>query len=378
MHALAVCRPDDGDTLRFGLTAAETGNHAGLPTGTVSAQLDIQEREGLVEKTAAHGRTQYRIAEQLFRLWLQMRGSRRIRENVIGLSRFLEAMFSFEELRAGMQEQNGVSPLAEARFAFAVAGANDAMPLRRGLEAKGADHLLQHIKTGHGSLDDYRKAIELDPLDAWPHNGLGILLVDKLNRYEEAELAFRKAIELDPLDAMPWWNLGNLLETRERLLEADAAYAKAIELDADLHPDRKEWRVNLQTRLCASAARQALTAGNLPALRDALGKLLAESADLASALVSKHFVEDFLAPLLEQGEQAATVLDMLRCLDYGKHARPLLLAFEAVVEDRSDMLSELEPEVQRAARRMFERLTGSQVKSKPPVKRPARRGKRGI
>ncbi len=593
MHALAVCRPDDGDTLRFGLTAAETGNHAGLPTGTVSAQLDIQEREGLVEKTAAHGRTQYRIAEQLFRLWLQMRGSRRIRENVIGLSRFLEAMFSFEELRAGTQEHSGVSPLAEARFAFAVAGAGDAMPLRRGLEAKGADYLLQHIRTGHGSLDDYlsdgdlpedmreivrlraqlqscdsgldaaeqdaligstrlslkqkktsvhalctistahdetarlrpilvyerqwllreglhdtdldllfhiraqgllslpfltpqdaeaacfpesgggafrsmawrllgarhlvkinndttacawldwgkkhasdasatewanvagtlrlserfaqaqqaldrafslgessrawfdraallaamdcdlneaesayRKAIELDPLDAVPHYNLGILLADKLKRYEEAESAFREAIELDPLAALSWWNLGRLLETRERLLEADAAYAKAMELDADLHPYWKERRVNLQTQLCTSAASQALAIGNLPALRDALGKLLAESADLASALVSKQFVEDFLAPLLVQGEQAVVVLDMLRSLDYGKHARPLLLAFEAAVEDRSEMLSELEPEVQRAAQRMFKRLTGSRVKSRPPVKRPARRGKR--
>lgn len=40
MHALAVCRPDDAGGLRFGLTAAEIGLQAGLPTGTVSAQLD--------------------------------------------------------------------------------------------------------------------------------------------------------------------------------------------------------------------------------------------------------------------------------------------------------------------------------------------------
>ena len=58
-----------------GHTAAELGAHAGLPTNVVSAQLDVLEREGLLEKSAAFGRTQYRIAEQLFRLWLQMRGS---------------------------------------------------------------------------------------------------------------------------------------------------------------------------------------------------------------------------------------------------------------------------------------------------------------
>ncbi len=68
MHALAVRRSHT--TLRFGHTAAEIATHAGLPTGTVSAQLDIMTREGLVEKSAAHGRTQYRIAEQLFRLWV--------------------------------------------------------------------------------------------------------------------------------------------------------------------------------------------------------------------------------------------------------------------------------------------------------------------
>ena len=81
MHALAVRRLGNGSGLRFGHTAAEIGSHAGLATGTVSAQMDVLEREGLVEKSAAHGRTQYRIAEQLFRLWLQMRSNRRIRQN---------------------------------------------------------------------------------------------------------------------------------------------------------------------------------------------------------------------------------------------------------------------------------------------------------
>lgn len=50
MHALAVRRPS-GDGLRFGHTAAEIGAHAGLATNTVSAQIDVLEREGLVEKT---------------------------------------------------------------------------------------------------------------------------------------------------------------------------------------------------------------------------------------------------------------------------------------------------------------------------------------
>ena len=123
MHALAVRRRDhrpDG-TRTFGHTAAEIGEHAGLETRTVSAQMDVLEKEGLVEKTAAHGRTQYRIAEQLFRLWLQMRGSRRIRLQVLGLAEFLEALFDREELDDRWRKEAVLRsrPLTDARLAFA-------------------------------------------------------------------------------------------------------------------------------------------------------------------------------------------------------------------------------------------------------------------
>ena len=574
MHALAVCRPDDAGGLRFGLTAAEIGMQAGLPTGTVSAQLDTLEREGLAEKSAAHGRTQYRIAEQLFRLWLQMRGSRRIRQNVIGLTQFLEAMFSQEELQAGLHDQNGANPSNEARFIFATADTRAALSLRRGLEAKGADHLLLHIKTQGGELEDYlqagdlpedlqtivrlrdqlqrcdsplsaeeqdallgsvelsleqkqthaqalcqpetvqeelarlrpqltserqnllrcglnetdpallfryrargclplpllmpqdaenaclvahhdesacrsmvwrllgikrfiqinddivasawldwgtnfardasatewarvagnlrlaghltvakqalehafflgassrvwfehalllevgngdaveielayHKTLELDPMASHAWNNLGVLLGKKLERYADAEAAYRKAIELYPAYAEPWHNLGNLLETTGRLVEASAAYATGAALDSNRHPHWQERHANLQTRLCAEAARQALETGDLPALHAALAQLLTESVDLAAALVSKPFIEDFLAKVLAQGKQPAAVLEALRELGFAKHARPLLLAFEAAMNNRPDMLTELEPEVQRAAHLMFDRL----------------------
>jgi Flp pilus assembly protein TadD/DNA-binding MarR family transcriptional regulator len=160
MHALAVRRPGDG-ALRFGHTAAEIGNHAGLSTGTVSAQLDILERDGLVEKSAAHGRTQYRITEQLFRLWLQMRSTRRIRQNVIGLTEFLEAMFELEELQTELQENRGASALADAKFSFAMADTQCPEPLRRGLETHGTDRLIQHVQTQGGKIGDYLRAGDL-------------------------------------------------------------------------------------------------------------------------------------------------------------------------------------------------------------------------
>ncbi len=723
MHALAVRRPGDGSSLRFGHTAAEIGAHADLPTGTVSAQLDILEREGLVEKSAAHGRTQYRIAEQMFRLWLQMRSTRRIRQNVIDLTRFLEAMFDFEEVQAHMGEDNGASPLSDALHAFAVAGAGYSAPLRKGFEAYGADRLLQHLNEQGGDMGDYlssadlsedmaqlvhmreqlqrcnaggltkpeqeallgsldlkpeqkqasvqvlcmkataqeeanrlrpqfeaernrllrygmqeadlpllfckrtqgllplprlttqdadsacaaskntpavramlwrllgarkwaifadeadtqswlewglkyaneasstewanvagamrrskqlaqaqqvleqafkrgessrawyesavmrldtggdemvaeaeyRKAIALDPLDAWTWNALGNLLASKENRYDDAEVAYRKAIEFDQSDAQPWHSLGNLryklnrydeaeeayrkaidldskeiatwvglgrllseklkrneeaeiayrkateiepfnadlwlilaaflmkhmaklseaelafrktielnpmkayawfllgvvltmqdkhndealaalrkaidldstnkgawfflgiLNVRERPEEALAAFERGAELDKDSLPWLNEMRANLQASICANAVKKALDASNQSDLRKAFGALLSESADIVASLVSTQFVELFLAPLLKNAKDAKTVLEAMRELGYEKHARPMLLAFEAAMDNRPDMLGELEPEIQGATKLMFDRLIGKKPNKKRAV-----------
>ncbi len=686
MHALAVRRPGDGSSLRFGHTAAEIGQHAGLPTGTVSAQMDIMVREGLVEKSAAHGRTQYRIAEQLFRLWLQMRSTRRVRQNVIGLTEFLEAMFDFDELQSRIVDEPA-SPLADAKLAFAVAGAGFSAPMRKGLEAYGADRLLQHLAERGGEMGDYlpfcdlpeelskivslreklqlcgggglskkeqqallgslgikleqkqlsvqvlcdkttsqqeaaslrpileaehqrllryglheadlpllfgkrsqgllplprlmpqdvesacvsekdpcsiramiwrlvgarewvkfsssddaqswldwglkyasdadstewanvagsmrrseqcvqaqlaldqafkrgvssrawyefaalldmvdgnlvqvetayrkaieldpadarpisalgwllsndltrqdealvefrkaveldaadarswdglgilltsklkqydeaelafRRAIENDPFDAWPWNDLGVLLGDaldrcseaemafrqaidrdpsyslpwnnlgsllsyELNRYDEAEAAYRNAIKLEPDNALPWSNLGILLEGINRLDEALAAYVHAAELEKDMDSYWKEHCVNLQIRICAEASQKALQSGNQTEVRSALSRLLAESADIAASLVSSQFIEGYLALLLKKPKDAGVVLVAMRESGYEKYARPMLLAFEAAITHRPEMLSELEPEIQLAAKHMYDRLAGkSQRKS---------------
>lgn len=71
---------------------------------------------------------------------------------------------------------------------------------------------------------------------------------------------------------------------------------------------------------------------------------------------AKAFVENFLAKVPRQGKQAVAVLEALRELGFAKLARPLLLAFEAAMDYRSYMLAELEPEVQRATRLMFDWL----------------------
>lgn len=155
MHALAVRTQGANLSLRFGHTASELAEHVGLPTSTVSAQLVSLENEGLVEKTKALGRAQYRISEQLFRLWLQMRGSRRIRQNVIGLTSFLEAMYDAEELQVGVGSHVGAGHLAEAQYAFAVAGVQSAAPLKKSLEAHGADRVFKLLESKGGDINDY-------------------------------------------------------------------------------------------------------------------------------------------------------------------------------------------------------------------------------
>ncbi len=678
MHALAVRPPGEGSGLRFGHTAAEIATHAGLPTNTVSTQLEILTREGLVEKSAAHGRTQYRISEQLFRLWLQMRGSRRLRQNVIGLTEFLEALFEPEELRQCLHGDCISGPLGGARLAFAVAGASELAPIRSGCLACGTESVFRHAQeqgealatylapedlpaeqaalarlreqlrgvrgcdltdeerdgllgsTGmdlsqkerivealchpttsleelrhlrdllarerdnllrwglhaedipllwrkralgllplpylspddaeaacvgeadatacramvwrllgsrervrfadeaqaqnwiewgqvhahdasatewanvagtmrrsnrfasactmldlarsrgeaarvwyeDGALLDkegkcteakaayhraieldpndtlpwhnlgyllserfqrhdeaeasYRKAIELDPNDAWPWTGLGVLLTNKLHRYDEAEAAYRNAIEVDPSHALPWNNLGNLLtdklhrhdeaeaayrnaieldpndtlpwnnlgfllnEEFHRRDEAETAYRKAIELDPnravpwlnlatcledqgdlagaeaayshgaelepDMHPYYRNRYLNLRTNRAITAIRQTLDSGATEALHQTLTQWAEHSLDLAAALTNITFIEGFLAPLLHNTRQAEMLLAALRAQGFDRHARPLLLAFEAALSHRPEMLAELEPEVRGASQRVYERL----------------------
>jgi tetratricopeptide (TPR) repeat protein len=80
--------------------------------------------------------------------------------------------------------------------------------------------------------DAYRKAIELDPKDAYPWLSLGRLLRSNLQRPEEAERAFRNVIELEANNAYSWILLGNLLvDELGRSAEAEPVLRRAVELD---------------------------------------------------------------------------------------------------------------------------------------------------
>ena len=105
MHALALAKRNYTEH-GFGHTAAKIAAQTGLDTRKVSAQLELLVDQGVVEKsTVEKGRVQYRVAEQLFRLWLQMRSTRRVRQQVVGLAEFLEALYDREEIEAMLQAE---------------------------------------------------------------------------------------------------------------------------------------------------------------------------------------------------------------------------------------------------------------------------------
>jgi predicted O-linked N-acetylglucosamine transferase (SPINDLY family) len=79
----------------------------------------------------------------------------------------------------------------------------------------------------------YRTAIALDPKGAEAFNNLGRLLQGR-GDLEEAETNFLEAIEINPDYAEPHTNLGNLLKDRGDLDGAIAAFRRAVELRPDL------------------------------------------------------------------------------------------------------------------------------------------------
>jgi serine/threonine-protein kinase len=79
----------------------------------------------------------------------------------------------------------------------------------------------------------FRKAVAMNPNDAFPHFGLGNALRGK-GQVDEAIASFQKAIELDPKLAEAHCNLGYALTDKGRVDEAIASYRQALEVDPKL------------------------------------------------------------------------------------------------------------------------------------------------
>jgi tetratricopeptide (TPR) repeat protein len=146
LHALALSRRHITKA-NFGHKAAVVAQKAGLDTRVVSAQLEMLINEGVVEKNRSLGeRAQYRVAEQLFRLWLQMRSTRRLRQQVISLTEFLEALFDRDEYEELIRRENNEPPSSSfrsrAKLSLALSELQRENNRRYALETRAADAML--------------------------------------------------------------------------------------------------------------------------------------------------------------------------------------------------------------------------------------------
>lgn len=79
----------------------------------------------------------------------------------------------------------------------------------------------------------FRRSITLDPKQADPWINLGHLQQDQLQRFSEAEKSYRRAIELDSGASLAWNGLGNLLVRLDRPQEAVIAFRRAMAKDPE-------------------------------------------------------------------------------------------------------------------------------------------------
>lgn len=89
--------------------------------------------------------------------------------------------------------------------------------------------VMQSLKRYEEAEAAYRKAIEIKPRKALYWDNLGNALVD-LKRYEEAEAAYRKAVEIDSENHNYWRNLGDVLQEIGRYTDAKDAYLHSTEI----------------------------------------------------------------------------------------------------------------------------------------------------
>jgi len=77
------------------------------------------------------------------------------------------------------------------------------------------------------------KAIEINPQNSTAWNNTGVDL-NKLNKFDEAIIAYNKAIEINPQNAYAWGGKGYALSKLNKSDEAIKAYEKAIEINPQL------------------------------------------------------------------------------------------------------------------------------------------------
>jgi tetratricopeptide (TPR) repeat protein len=94
----------------------------------------------------------------------------------------------------------------------------------------GLGNVYRDLRRYDEAIAAYRQALQLDPQYAYPWHGLGVVYT-ALRRYDEAITAYRQALQLDPQDAAPWNGLGLVYEDQGQYDQAIHHYTRALEID---------------------------------------------------------------------------------------------------------------------------------------------------
>jgi tetratricopeptide (TPR) repeat protein len=106
-------------------------------------------------------------------------------------------------------------------------------------------HLLEASKPDE-AVEAYQQAATLQPKDPEPHLSLGLLL-EKQNRFADAELEYKQALGLDPSSTDALTGLANIYMRGHRFTEAEAVLRKLV----TLHPDDANAHLQLGRMLAA-------------------------------------------------------------------------------------------------------------------------------
>jgi len=193
-----------------------------------------------------------------------------------------------------------VEPLTDAAMKTGVA---------RTLEGqRSVQRAAVHFARGRyaAAVEEYRKALEVQPYDATVHNKLGICY-QQMRNDDLARREYDRALELDPGYGEVWNNVGTLEQSRRRFKNAVRAYKKAI----DVKPGHASFWKNLGSAyLALGQAEEAFEAYQEafrldPTVLESQGPGVAAGIDLAT----QSF---YLAKLLATNGQTDAAIEFLR------------------------------------------------------------------
>ena len=128
------------------VSAKQLAERLGWEVNSVSAQLSRIEQQAIVEKTApSEGkRALFQLSERFFNIWYLMRSSRRVRNNLIWLVRFLRVFFSADELQNHARNRLAQRSCnqRDSEYLVALAQSIDDAPLRTSLENRAIHGLI--------------------------------------------------------------------------------------------------------------------------------------------------------------------------------------------------------------------------------------------